>query len=97
MSYAPSRTECERLRDEYVSELKAGGRSDAAETALRDWESFVSFYDSPTERWARLRTTNPLESIFSAVRLRTDAARRMKRRYSALYLRFKVVSRLSER
>ena len=97
MSYAPSRTECERLRDEYVSELKAGGRSDAAETVLRDWESFVSFYDFPTERWARLRTTNPLESIFSAVRLRTDAARRMKRRYSALYLVFKVVSRLSER
>ena len=41
--------------------------------------------------------TNPLESVFSAVRLRTDATRRMKRRDSALYLVFKVSLRLSER
>ena len=79
MSYAPTRVECERLRDEYVSDLRADGRGDAADTVLRDWESFVSFYDFPVEHWVHLRTTNPLESVFSAVRLRTDAARRMKR------------------
>ena len=39
MSYAPTRVECERLRDEYVSDLRADGRGDAADTALRDWES----------------------------------------------------------
>ena len=89
MTAAPTRAECERLRDEYVSDLRADGRSDAAETALRDWESFVSFYDFPIEHWVHLRTTNPLESVFSAVRLRTDATRRMKRRDSALYLVFK--------
>ena len=38
-----------------------------------------------------------MESVFSAVRLRTDAARRMKRRDSALYLVYKVVRRLGER
>ena len=97
ISHAPTRAECERLRDEYVSELSAEGRTDAAETVVRDWDSFVSFYDFPTEHWIDLRTTNPLESVFSAVRLRTDAARRMKRRDSVLYLVFKVVSRLSER
>ena len=97
ISHAQTRAECERLRDEYVSELRSEGRADAAETALRDWEDFVSFYDFPTEHWIHLRTTNPLESVFSAVRLRTGAARRMKRRDSALYLVFKVVSRLSER
>ena len=58
---------------------------------------FVSFYDFPVEHWVHLRTTNPLESVFSAVRLRTDATRRMKRRDSALYLVFKVSLRLSER
>ena len=97
MSYAPTRVECERLRDEYVSDLRADGRSDAADTVLRDWESFVSFYDFPVEHWVHLRTTNPLESVFSAVRLRTNATRRMKRRDSALYLVFKVSLRLSER
>ena len=97
MSYAPTRSECERLRDEYVVDLSAEGRIDAAETVLRDWESFVSFYDFPEEHWVHLRTTNPLESVFSAVRLRTDVTRRMKRRDSALYLVFKVALRLSER
>ena len=97
ISHAPSRGECERLRDEYVHELTGDGRGDAAETVLRDWESFVSFYDFPMEHWVHLRTTNPLESVFSSVRLRTDAARRMKRRDSALYLVHKVVRRLGER
>ena len=97
ISHAPTRAECERLRDEYVGELRGEGRSDAAETVLRVWEDFVSFYDFPIERWIHLRTTNPLESVFSAVRLRTDAARRMKRRDTAPYLVFNVVSRLSER
>ena len=65
-------------------DLSAEGRIDAAETVVRDWESFVSFYDLPTEHWVHLRTTNPLESVFSAVRLKTDVARRMKRRDSVL-------------
>lgn len=84
MSVAPTRAECERLRDDYVADLSSGGRIDAAETVVRDWESFVSFYDFPTEHWVHLRPTNPLESVFNAVRLRTDAAKRMKRRDSAL-------------
>ena len=97
MSVAPTRSECEWLRDEYVTELRTEGRTDAAETVVRDWESFVSFYDFPIEHWVHLRTTNPLESVFSAVRLRTDVAKRMKRRDSALHLVFKVALRLSER
>ena len=97
MSRAESRARCEQLRDEYVSELRLEGRDDAADTVLRDWEEFVSFYRYQMEHWLHLRTTNPLESVFSAVRLRTDVTRRMQRHDSALYLVFKVVLRLSER
>ena len=97
MSVATSRAECERLREEHVFGLRSGGRTDATDTVLRDWESFVNFYDFPVEQWVHLRTTNPLESVFSAVRLRTDATLRMKMRDSALYLVFKVALRLSER
>ena len=86
VSHASTRSKCERLRDRYVFESRSEGRADAAETVLRDWDDFVSFYDFPTERWAHLRTANPLESVFSAVRPRTDVTRRMKRRDSALYL-----------
>ncbi len=42
-----------------------------------------------------LRTSNPVESIFAGVRLRANAAKRMRTREAALYLVFKVVERLS--
>ena len=43
-----------------------------------------------------LRTSNPIESIFSGVRLRTNAARRIRSRENALYLVFKLVERSAE-
>lgn len=86
---------CEELRDRFVAELLAAGQKPAAETILRDWEEFVTFYHYPKEHWIHLRTTNPLESIFAGVRLRTDATKRMRRRDNALYLAFKIVERLS--
>jgi hypothetical protein len=46
---------------------------------LGDWERMVAFYRFPAEHWRHLRTTNVVESPFSAVRLRTDASRRYKR------------------
>ena len=51
----------------------------ASEAIERDWERMVTFYDFPREHWRHLRTTNPVESPFAALRLRTDAARRYKR------------------
>ena len=35
----------------------------------------LAFYDYPAEHWIHLRTTNPIESIFSTVRLRTKVTR----------------------
>ena len=95
MAEAPTQKECEDLRDRYVTELLAVGQRAAAETVLRDWDDFVTFYHYPKEHWIHLRTTNPLESVFSGVRLRTDATRRMRRRDNTLYLVFKIVERLS--
>jgi len=51
----------------------------AVETLVRDWERMVTFYRFPKDHWIHLRTTNPVESPFSAVWLRTDAARRYKK------------------
>jgi putative transposase len=39
----------------------------------------VTFYRFPKDHWIHLRTTNVVESSFSAVWLRTDAARRYKK------------------
>jgi transposase-like protein len=96
ISEAQTRQDCEALRDGYVSDLIAAKQKPAAETILRDWEDFVTFYQYPQEHWIHLRTTNPLESVFGGVRLRTDATRRMRNRDNALYLVFKIVERLSQ-
>ena len=96
MAEAPTQKDCEELRDRYVAALMAADQRAAAETVLRDWEDFVTFYHYPREHWIHLRTTTPLESVFSGVRLRTDATRRMRRRDNALYLVFKIVERLSQ-
>ena len=61
---------------------------------LRDWDDFVTFYDLPQEHWTHLRTSNPIESVFAGVRLRTDVAKRARQRENALYLVFKLVQRL---
>ena len=39
----------------------------------------VTFYNYPKKQWQHLRTTNPVESPFAALRLRTDAAKRFKK------------------
>jgi putative transposase len=95
MVEAPTRADCERLRDAYVAELQADGQEPAAACVLRDWEDFVTFYAFPKEHWSHLRTSNPVESIFAGVRLRTDAAKRLRSRENALYLVFKLIERLS--
>jgi putative transposase len=95
MAEAETQELCQERRDNYVAELRSLGQPAAAETVLRDWEDFVTFYHYPKEHWVHLRTSNPIESIFSGVRLRTEAARRMRSRDNALYLVFKMVERLS--
>ena len=95
LAEAPTRQECERRRDALCARLRDLGQEPAAACLERDWEDFVTIYDFPEEHWVHLRTSNPIESIFSGVRLRTNASKRLKVRENALYLVFKLVCRLS--
>jgi transposase-like protein len=95
LAEAPDRKECERRRDLLCARLRAQGQEPAAACLERDWEDFVTFYDFPQEHWLHLRTSNPIESIFAGVRLRTDASKRLRVRENALYLVFKLILRLS--
>lgn len=51
----------------------------------------ASFYRYPKEHWIHLRTTNPIEAPFAAVRLRTDAGKRFKRVDNATALIWKTL------
>ena len=75
--YAPTRTEAERLRTVFTRWCGDHSYEAASEALERDWDRMVTFY--LPKGALHLRTTNPVESPFAALRLRTDAAKRYKR------------------
>ena len=63
----------------------------AAECLEKDREALLTFYDFPAEHWIHLRTTNPIESTFATVRLRTAKTRGCVSRESILAMVFMLV------
>ena len=90
MPYAETKAECERRRDEFVQTYRRTERK-AVDTLLRDWDRMVTFFSFPKEHWKHLRTTNPVESPFAGLRLRTDAAKRYKKVDNATALIWKML------
>lgn len=62
----------------------------AAECLLKDREELLAFYDFPAEHWRHLRTTNPIESTFATVRLRTKRTKGSGSRLACLTMVFKL-------
>jgi transposase-like protein len=60
---------------------------------ITDLDACLRYFDYPREHWKHLRTTNPVESTFSTMRLRTDAAKRFRTARSGLHLIFKLFQR----
>lgn len=56
-----------------------------------DEAELLAFYDFPAEHWIHLRTTNPIDSTFATVRLRTKVTRGAGSRAAALAMGFKLV------
>lgn len=77
--YSQSQQESEEHRDRFLKWCQEGDYPRAAATLERDWDRMVTFYQFPQEHWRHLRTTNPVESPFAALRLRTDAAKRYQK------------------
>lgn len=62
----------------------------AMECLSKDKEQMLAFYDFPAEHWQHIRTTNPIESTFATVRLRTAKTRGCVSRDSILSMVFKL-------
>jgi transposase-like protein len=63
----------------------------AVECLLKDTEELLVFYDFPAEHWQHLRTSNPIESTFATVRLRTSKTKGAGSRTACLAMAFKLV------
>ena len=53
-------------------------------------DALLAFYDFPAAHWIHLRTTNPVESTFATVRLRTAKTRGCVSRNTILALVFRL-------
>jgi len=51
---------------------------------IKDRDVLLTFYDFPAEHWKHIRTTNPIESVFSTVRNRTRKTKGCLNRKTAL-------------
>ncbi len=62
-----------------------------------DEDVLLAFYDYPAEHWIHLRTTNPIESTFATVRLRTMVTKDAGSRAAGLAMVFKLIESAQDR
>ena len=62
----------------------------------KDRGALLAFYDFPAEHWRHIRTTNPIESTFATVRLRTAKTKGSGSRVACLTMVFKLMESASK-
>lgn len=69
----------------------------AMECLAKDRDELLAFYDYPAEHWVHIRTTNPIESTFATVRLRSKRSRNCGSRATTLAMVFKLLQSAQKR
>jgi putative transposase len=62
-----------------------------------DAEALLCFFDFPAEHWLHLKTSNPIESTFSSVRLRTRVTKGPGSKAAGLAMAFKLLEAAQDR
>lgn len=87
---APSKSEALKAFDNTVACYEAKYPK-AMACLTKDKDEMLAFYDFPAEHWVHIRTTNPIESTFATVRLRTKRSKSCGSRNTTLAMVFKLV------
>jgi len=87
---AETKEEAEKAFDGFLDRF--GDKYPKATACLeKDREELLAFYDFPAAHWIHIRTTNPIESTFSAVKLRTSKTRNCRPWETTLAMVFKLL------
>ena len=84
--------EIESFREEYGVKYPK-----ALEALCRDQDKLLTFFDFPAEHWLHVRTSNPIESAFSTVRLRQRVTKGAGSRRRGLTMAFKLLEMAQQR
>jgi len=80
----------QRLEDRQYIVRFGGLEAYRQQSCAKDKEVLFNFYDFPAQHWPHLRTTNPIESTFATVRLRTHRTKGSGSRIATLTMVFKL-------
>jgi putative transposase len=92
---AESRTSALEAVKTFSGEFSAFDK--AVKKITGELDTLLAFYDFPAEHWVHLRTTNPIESTFSTVRLRTRVTRGAGSRKAAMAMAYKLLDAAQDR
>jgi len=93
---APEKDEAEKQFDDFIKIYEAKYPK-ATECLKKDSDALLTFYDFPAEHWRHIRTTNPIESTFSSVRLRTAKVRNCFSSTTVVTMAFKLCQSAQKR
>jgi putative transposase len=93
---AETRAAAEKAFDLFVATYEAK-YAKATDCLVKDREELLVFYDFPALHWIHLRTTNPIESTFATVRLRTAKTKGSGSRLACLTMVFKLMESASKK
>jgi transposase-like protein len=93
---APGKQEAQKAFDLALEQYSAK-YARAMECLEKDREELLTFYDFPAEHWIHIRTSNPIESAFSTIRLRTAKTRNCGSRETTLMMIFKLAQSAERR
>ena len=93
---AESRDKAKAAFDSAITRF-SGKYPQAMSCLEKDREELLAFYDFPAEHWIHIRTTNPIESTFATVRLRTKKARNCGSRDTTLAMVYKLMESAQKR
>ena len=92
---ASAKADAERAFDLFIETWNAKYPK-ATRCLEKDRDVLLTFYDFPAEHWGHVRTTNPIESTFATVRLRTRRTKGSGSSAACLAMVFKLVMLASE-
>lgn len=91
---AENKIEAEELANRLIKDWKRFAETEkAAECLEKALERLLIFFEFPIEHAKHLRTTNPIESVFATIRLRTKPMKRLRSIKSGVHLVFKLLER----
>ena len=94
--HADNKDEANRLFDDFIQVYEAKYPK-VVQCLEKDRDILLTFFDFPAEHWRHICTTNPIESTFATVRLRTDKVRGCFSANTVITMAFKLCQCAQER